>query len=61
MVFTIERCYSSVLSRWAGANDAVVLLPPCAEQAEQNYIYMASRGGDDQEPVYGYSVHTPVR
>ena len=61
MVSTIERFHCSVLSRWAGANDDVVPLPPCAEQAEQNYIYMASRGGDDQEPVYGYSVRTPVR
>ena len=61
MVSTIERFHCSLLSHCAGANDAVVLLPPCAEQAEQNYIYMASRGGDDQEPIYGYSVRTPVR
>lgn len=34
----------------------------CAEQAEQNYTYLASRGsGVDQEPIYGYSVRTPGR
>ena len=39
-----------------------VLLPPSAEQAEQNYTYLATRGsGVDQEPIYGYSVRTPAR